>query len=284
MRAWRMGRIDYAIKCFSQALTIEKDFETMGYLAQTYTQTGELADARKLYEEMHEIEPNHTITLINLANVCHLQEDYPAMKKAAEKAINIEQGNAMAHYLLGKAVNGEGNDIMSIAHLTKAITLKEDFIEARLMRAEALLNMKQFNEVMEDINAILSYEPNNEEAILLRGRKFMFEGNSNDAEQDYRYVISLNPFNEQAFLYLGELYIEQGKLKEAIETFDEAIELNPQFAQAYHERGRAKLLNGDKEGSFNDVKMAMEIAPKGAEALNGTYQNYNAQQTNVLGI
>ena len=256
----------------------------MGYLAQTYQQTNQLEAARGLYNLMHEMEPEHIITLINLANVCHMQEDYSGMEKAAKKVIDIEQDNAMAHYLLGKAVDGQGNDIMSIAHLTKAITLKEDFIEARLMRAEALLNMRQLNEAMEDIDAILSYEPENEQAILLRGQKYMAEGNSANAEEDYRHIIALNPFNEQAFLYLGELYIEQGKLNEAIATFDEAIELNPQFAKAYHERGRAKLLNGDKEGSLEDVKKAMEFAPKEAETLNGTYHNFEVNQTDVLGL
>lgn len=284
MRAWRMGHLDYAIKCFNEAWALENDFETMGYLAQTYQQTNQLEAARGLYNLMHEMEPEHIITLINLANVCYMQEDYPAMEKAAKKVIDIEQGNAMAHYLLGKAVDGQGNEIMSIAHLTKAITLKEDFIEARLMRAEALLNMRQLNEAMEDIDAILSYEPENEQAILLRGQKYLAEGNSANAEEDYRHIIALNPFNEQAFLYLGELYIEQGKLNEAIATFDEAIELNPQFAKAYHERGRAKLLNGDKEGSLEDVKKAMEFAPKEAETFNGTYHNFEADQTNVLGL
>ena len=34
MRAQRMGRTDYAIKCFTEALAIQEDFETMGYPAQ----------------------------------------------------------------------------------------------------------------------------------------------------------------------------------------------------------------------------------------------------------
>ena len=34
MRAQRMGRADYAIKCFTEALALQEDFETMGYLAQ----------------------------------------------------------------------------------------------------------------------------------------------------------------------------------------------------------------------------------------------------------
>lgn len=58
MRAQRMGRTDYAIKCFTEALAIQEDFETMGYLAQVYTQTSELDEAHKLLERMTEIEPN----------------------------------------------------------------------------------------------------------------------------------------------------------------------------------------------------------------------------------
>ena len=50
MRAQRMGRTDYAIKCFTEALAIQEDFETMGYLAQVYTQTSELDEAHKLLE------------------------------------------------------------------------------------------------------------------------------------------------------------------------------------------------------------------------------------------
>ena len=97
MRAQRMGRTDYAIKCFTEALAIQEDFETMGYLAQVYTQTNELDEAHKLLERMTEIEPEHTSTYLSLANVCYMQEDYPAMAGAAKKAIEIEEGNAMAH-------------------------------------------------------------------------------------------------------------------------------------------------------------------------------------------
>ena len=147
MRAQRMGRADYAIQCFTEALALQEDFETMGYLAQVYTQTGALDEARKLLERMTEKEPEHTSTFLMLANICYMQEDYPAMAEAAKKAIGIEEGNAMAHYLLGKAENGQNDDIMCIAHLTKAIVLKDDFTEARLLRAEALIKMRQYKEL-----------------------------------------------------------------------------------------------------------------------------------------
>ena len=154
LRAQRMGRPDYAVKCFTEALAIEEDFETLGYLSQLYVQLGETAKARELLEKMAVMEPHVTNTFLTLANVCFIQEDYQAMEEAANKAIAIEEGNAVAHYLLGKARKGQDDDLMTIAHLTKAITLKDDFIEARLLRAEALLKMKQYKEVMEDVDAI----------------------------------------------------------------------------------------------------------------------------------
>ena len=109
MRAWRMGHLDYAIKCFNEAWALENDFETMGYLAQTYQQTNQLEAARGLYNLMHEMEPEHIITLINLANVCHMQEDYPAMEKAAKKGdarAQFETGNS---YYTGNVVTKNDN-------------------------------------------------------------------------------------------------------------------------------------------------------------------------------
>ena len=40
LRAQRMGRPDYAVKCFIEALAIKEEFETMGYLSQLYIQMG----------------------------------------------------------------------------------------------------------------------------------------------------------------------------------------------------------------------------------------------------
>lgn len=284
LRAQRMGRPDYAVKCFNEALAIEEDFETLGYLSQLYTQTGELTKAREILARMVELEPELTTTYLTIANVCYLQEDYKAMEEAATKAIAIEEGNAMAHYLLGKATKGQNDDLMTVAHLTRAIVLKDDFTEARLLRAEALLKMNQTTEVLEDIEAILAQTPDEEAAILLRGKLNEATGNPEAAEADYRSITETNPFNEQAYLYLGQLFIVQKKLPEAIELFDEAIELNPNFGAAYHERGRAKLLNGDKGGSVEDMKKALELNPKDGESLNGQFNNQPPASTNVLGL
>lgn len=284
LRAQRMGRPDYAVKCFTEALAIEEEFETMGYLSQLYLQMGETEKACGLLEKMTVAEPNIVNTFLILANVYFIQENYPAMEEAARKAIALEEGNATAHYLLGKARQAQNDHLMTIAHLTKAITLKEDFIEARLLRAETLLNMKQYGETTEDIETILTLNPEEETAILLRGKVKEANNQPQEAEADYRLVTEINPFNEQAYLYLGQLYINQKKLTEAIELFDEAIELSPNFAEAYKERGHAKLLNGDKDGSVEDMKKSLELNPKEEAGLNGEFKSLGAKPEALPGI
>ena len=82
LRAQRMGRPDYAVKCFTEALAIQEEFETMGYLSQLYIQMGETAKARELLEKMAAMEPHLTSTFLTLANVCFIQEDYQAINES----------------------------------------------------------------------------------------------------------------------------------------------------------------------------------------------------------
>lgn len=284
MRAQRIGRMDYAIKCYTEALKLREDFETMNYLANTYIRMGRLDEGRQVLERMTRLEPTHAPTYLAIANVCYMQEDYPAMCEAAREAIRLEEGNAMAHYLLGRAADGQGDALMSVAHLTKAIVLKDDFVEARLLRAEALLKMNQYNEAAEDIDAVLAQDPEEETALLLRGRLKEARGEVAEAEADYSHIIEANPFNEQAVIALARLYIATKKLPEAIALLDEAVEVSPDFAQAYHERGRAKLLSGDKDGATEDMKHALELSPKDASRITGQYDNLQPRKTDILGL
>lgn len=284
MRAQRMGRIDYAIKCFTGALDIQEDFETLHFLSQIYTQTGELDKARKLLERMAELEPELTATHLTLANVYYMLEEYSLMAEAAQHAIQLENENSLAYYLLAKATYRQKDLIHTIAHLTKAIALKEDFLEALLMRAEVLTDMQQYEEALKDIETVLHHHAEEETALLLQGKIKEATGLAEEAEQLYRQVTELNPFNEHAYINLGQLFIAQKKLGEAITLLDEAVELNPNSAQAFHERGRAKLLNGDKEGSAEDMKTALQLKPENIEKLSGQFNNQQPKSSDILGL
>ena len=173
--------------------------------------------------------------------------------------MSVNPENATVHYLSGKAKKGLKEHKEAIEHLTKAIDLQNDFIEALLMRAEVYMETEQYPEASADLEKILQVQADEEHALLLRGKLNEAIGKPEEAEKDYREVTELNPFHDQAFIYLAQLYINQNRLLEAIELCDDAIELNPGSAELYHERGKTKLLIGDTEGSQKDMELATQI-------------------------
>ena len=63
VRAQKMGKLVYAIKCFTEALNIQEDFETMSYLVSAYTMANDLGKAEDVLNRMVEMEPDHRYPL-----------------------------------------------------------------------------------------------------------------------------------------------------------------------------------------------------------------------------
>ena len=280
IRAMRIGKLAYALKCFEEATAIKEDLETMQHQANTYVRMNRMDDARQLMVRMTELAPDHPVVFQSLASLCYMQEDYPAMNEACQKALALNDQDPSTYFLSAKAAVGLNNGIQAIAMLTKAIILNEEFVEAYQMRAEILWAMRQAKDANEDIEKLLSMNPEDENALLLKAEIMAVSGAEEQALEIIDQVLALNPFCEKAYLLKGSYFLVKQEFDKAIAVYDEAIEMNASFAQAYHERGRVKLAMGDKKGSMEDMKRAIELAPENGANISGEYNNYE-QQKNI---
>ena len=280
IRAMRIGKLTYALKCFEEATAIQEDLETMQHQANTYIRVNRMDDARQLMNRMTEIASDKPLVFQSLASLCYMQEDYKGMDEACRKALALNDQDPATYFLSAKAAVGLSNGIQAIAMLTKAIMLNEEFVEAYQMRAEILWTMRQAKDANEDIEKLLSMNPEDENALLLKGEILAVSGEEEKALELINQVLALNPFSEKAYLLKGSYFLAKQAFDKAIEVYDEALEINPNFAQAYHERGRVKLAKGDKQGSMEDMKCAIELAPENGANINGEYNNYE-QQKNI---
>lgn len=280
IRAMRIGKLTYAIKCLEEATAIQEDLETMQHLVNVYIRVNQMDDARRLMNRMTELAPDQPLVFQSLASLCYMQEDYAGMNEACQKALALDDQNANHYFLSAKAAVGLKNGIQAIAMLTKAIMLNETFTEAYQMRAEILWAMRQAKDASEDIEKLLGMNPEDENALLLKGEILAVGGEEEQAMGLIDQVLALNPFCEKAYLLKGNYFLAQKEFDKAIEVYNEALEINPNFAQAYHERGRVKLAKGDKAGSMEDMKKAIELAPENGANITGEYNNYE-QQKNI---
>ncbi len=240
VRAQKIGQVAYAIKCFTEALKLQEDFETMTYLVAAYTTANKADEALEVLNRMVELEPDHINTLLTRVNVLFMLDKDVDVIADCRHILELEETNHLAWFLI-------------------------------------LLSMQQATEALPDVEKAITLAPEEETSYLLRGRIHEAMGNIDAAAADYQNVLELNPFNDEATLLVGQLLITQERLDEAITFFDEAIDLKPDFAKAYAERGRAKNLKGDKEGAFEDLKKSIELNPEGDEArkLEGQHTNFN---------
>lgn len=237
VRALNQGQAAYAVRCFQHALELRDDLETRDYLSLAYVRTGDLLLAYEQLQKLAEAQPDNQQILLRMAEVAYMMEDYGALSSACEKAMLIDGGNPMVHYLYARGCAGQGDDVNAIAMLTKALTLKDDYAEAYLMRGETLLRMGDVAGADDDVKWLVEHLAENEDVLLLKARVEEAKGNRDEAVLIYNKVIELNPFNVAAF----------------------------------RGRGAVKLAQGDKQGAEEDMRMVLELNPHEADGVNGQY-------------
>ena len=259
IRARRMHRMDYARKCFEEAIKLQDDFETYAQLVQLLFETGDFQAALEPLDHMAKAEPHIAETFISLATVHFMLENYQEMADNAQLAIDKAPDNVQAYYLKGKAMQGLALEDEAVNLFTKAIDLQNDFAEALLLRGQIYLRQAKLTEALADAEAVIASGKEVESGLLLRGSVKEVENQPEDAEADYRQVLELDPFNQQAYIYIGKLYLKKERYADAIGVMDDAIEMSPVFAQAYEVRAEAKRLAGDDEGAAKDATAAANL-------------------------
>lgn len=284
IRAQRIGKWIYAEKCFKEALNIRPDLETASLLVSTSLQLNKLEQAHEVLGQMISLEPQRLQSYLDLARVCYLQEHYDDMLATAQQAAQLAPDNETPYFLQAQAYHKLGDSIHTIVALTQAISRKEDFTEAYLMRGQVLLEMKQYNEALEDVDFLLKHDSIDEEALRLAAEVQQGLGNEDEAVTYYKKVIDLNPFNEHSYEQIALIHARKKEYAQAIATLDEALEINEK-AQLYQLRGKLKMDSGDKEGALADMKKALELNPESENRISGHFDNFDTlyKSNNPLG-
>ena len=237
------GQAEFAIRCFTHALQMQDDLEIHDYLSQAYIRTGELTLAYEQLQKLAEAQPDNQQIFIRMANVAYMMEDYGAMAGACEKAMLIDDKTAEVMYLYARACIGQEDVTNAVAMLTKAISLKEDYGDAYLLRGETLLKNGDTDEADEDATWLIEHTEDNEDVMMLKARIERAKGNTDAAKDYYTKVTDANPFNIDAYRERGELRLATGDEKGGNEDIEHAKELTAQLPE-----------NNDEEGIENKVK------------------------------
>ena len=184
IKALKMGKTAYAIRCFNEALKLQEDTEVLEHLVSAYTREEQMEEAIATTTRMIEIEPENVQVLLLRARLNFMIEQYAEVITDCEMAIKLDTRALAAYLLQGQAKKMVGDLLGAVVVLSQAIQLKEDFAQALLLRAEIMLEMKSAKDGLDDVEKVVLLMPEEEQAYLVRGQLLELLGRKTDAESD----------------------------------------------------------------------------------------------------
>ncbi|MFO0635739.1 MAG: tetratricopeptide repeat protein [Nannocystaceae bacterium] len=175
-----------------------------------------------------------------------------------------------AHMLLAQAMLDSREFEESLAQIDRSQPTTPS-AEKHLLRGKILEYLRRHAEAPAEYLKAIQIDPELDEARFLYGRHLAITGEAGGAIEELGKVVARTERFPAAFLELGRAFRESGDGKKAIANFDKAIALDPKLYEAYFLRGRAYYdLNEIGKAADSFAEAAVEAAssePWYAEAL-----------------
>ena len=254
---------------YNQILEINPNHtDALNNLGSIYSKLDDNQKAISCYEKVIKINPNHTDTLNNLGSIYSKLDDNQKAKDYYEKVIKINPNIIDTHYNLGIIFE-------KLLEHQKAINCFEKVIEINPNHTRALINLgnvkfksddiqnaKVFFEKAIEINPTNAYIHNNLGLVYNKMEEYQ------KAKACYQKAIEIDSNYLDAYNNLGLIYNKLQEYQKAISCYEKAIEIKPNYANVHNNLGNVFKKLDEYQKAIDCFKKTIEIDPTNAGAHN----------------
>jgi predicted O-linked N-acetylglucosamine transferase (SPINDLY family) len=236
--------------------------------AMAFHQTGNLADAERLYLQVMAAAPGDS-TVPHLLGVIRAQQG--RNREALELMGNALKVTPNAPEILsnyGNVLRTEGRLDEALASFDRALAAKPDYAAALSRRAQVLRDLGRLDEALAAVEQALTLQPNQTEALNTRGFILSDLNRPQEALESYDRALALAP-NFPDTLSNRALALKALKRpEEALANVERALSLHGGFAEAWNNRGII-LFDLKRVGeALASYEQALALRPDYAQAFN----------------
>ena len=190
--------------------------------------------------------------------------------EAYGRAIELDQGNAVAYGSLGALLGSLGGDQQqALGLLDHAIRLDPTLATAWQNKGETLSAMGQLADALRCHDEAVRLDPRDAMAWAARGDVLGQLGRFAEAVESFNRAVALNPHTEAIWNNFGVVWDKQEQWHQSLACYDRAIALDRDCASAWYNRGTplAKLMR--QKDAIASVEQAARL---GHEAARGTLE------------
>ena len=244
--------------------TVEKypvNSRALAGVATAHFNRGNLAEARRFYEESLRLDPASAAKQYNMGLALGALGDVDGAIRYYREAIRLVPQYGAAHGNLAAALVQRGDFMEAIPHLKAAIIAMPGLPTTHFTLGQALAGLGRMEGATVAYEEAIRLEPGYAEARLNLGILLAQQGRLADAQAQLTEVVRLHPQAAEGHANLGLVLAEGGRLAEAVASYEEALRLRPDYAMAHYNLGNALIQQqrwAEARGHFAE---ALRIAP-----------------------
>jgi predicted Zn-dependent protease len=236
---FRMGKASDAIPLLEQAhaYVSNANIDPNYVLGVSYMQVGRTDDARRAFAAQYGFAPDSAPAYLLAARMFFHQENVPAARASAAKAVLLDARLPLAHQLLGEIALAAGDIPAAITELEKEQQLNPLNGEVYDRLGDAYLRNRQYAEAQHALNRAVLLEPNATGPYILLGKLMLNQKNPVMAAMYLERARQMDPGNYMTHYLLGQAYRTEGRTGDANREFHAAEQLqssNPPKMEAPH--------------------------------------------------
>ena len=246
------GKLQQAKVIYQQILELEpNNADALHLLGLVFHQSGQSDTAITLIKQALEIFPNQLNFLSNLANILREAGEFQQAVLVYKHVIQFQNRpqSAEIYNNLGMSLHKLNRFQQAVQAYYGAIQLNPEYDQAYSNLAAALIEQKQFDEALDVCRQALEIEPVNFTAYCNLGNIYKEQGQFEDAIQSYQQAINIQPNIPELHSNMGKILENSRKPNQAISAYQKALDIDPEYAEIHKNLSVPLLILGNfKQG------------------------------------
>lgn len=231
-------------------------------------QTGQLAQAEALYQQVLNTNPKHADAMHMLGVVYYQTNRAEQAVTAISQALQIQPKNTdyLNHYAL--SLRAANQPQAAIKHFQQALLLQPKDLDIQFNLANTLLMTERFEEAAAYYRRLLRVLPRNDDVrealchcLTSLGNQAHVSGNYVQAEACFAEALQFNQQDAAIYYNLGNAQRELGKPTEAAKSYSHALKLTPDDADIHNNLGNVQRELGQLDLAVASYQKALALDP-----------------------
>ncbi len=166
------------------------------------------------------------------------EPDSESSLKLLEKLVHKHFENPYGHLTLASLAFQAQDFQRTIDESELALGFKPDLIEARAMRAQALMNLDETDQALAEMKIIVKEEPGNREMRTAYSRMLIGAERYDEAIKEFEVLLVANPNDGELIYRLGLLYLQEEEFAKAKIKFKRLVARKQRVDESHYYIGR----------------------------------------------